>query len=487
MSVSPPDPHPAGSPHPEAASAPSAADRVPLREKLAYGVGSLGAGFQSGTDERLQLPIFVNLLHVSPALMSTFAVFYRIWDALADLLMGWISDNTRSRWGRRRPYLFVGTLLSALTLPLYWLLNPAWDLSKIIVWMVVGQLVLMVCHTIWNIPFQSLLFELTPSSVERTNVAAMRSYFGKGAALGLSWMWWLTQRPIFNGPDGKPDGLKGAIWVASAIAVLILACGLTTACFTRERFYKAAERTARVALWPNLRMTLSNGPFQKLAIIVLFFTLGTHLNNSFVFFVRLYYVCAGDTRLAAQLAGVGGTIEVITGIAGVPLVQWCARRFGKRATLVGVMGLVSLTGMSTWITNDPAHPYLSLVSNFLSAPALSAIWILIPSLTGDIVDHEELKSGTRREGAFAAVFSWLFKLAISVGTALAGFVVVWVGFDAKLGAAQAGGVLLNIRLILLFGSFFFIGTATVLCAFFPLTTYRIEAIRAELEARRGVI
>lgn len=460
-------------------------DRVPWREKLAYGVGSLGGSLQSNTDDRLLMPIFVHLLHVSPALLSTLSVVYRIWDALTDMIMGWMSDNTRTRWGRRRPFILLGSVLSALCLPLFWLFDPTWETSTIISWMIVGQLTLIVVNTIWNIPYQGLLFELTPSSVERTSVAAVRSYFSTLAALGLSWVWWLTQLPIFNDASGKPDVVKGAFWVCVAIAVVIMSCGVATATLCRERSYQAAIKAPKVRLWPNIKMTLANGPFQLLAIIVLLFVLGTKTNDALIFIVRLYHVCGGDGQLAAKLTGLGGTLEVIASLAGIPVVQACARRYGKRATLVFIMFLVSLTGMSTWITYNPAYPYLTLVTSLLSAPAMSAIWVIIPSLTGDIVDHEELKSGTRREGSFAAVFSWLFKLAISIAFALSGLILAWVGFDAKLGADQVDGVLLNIRLVLVFSAGAFIGLAAILCLYFPLSTQRIEEIRAELEARRG--
>ncbi|MBC8010432.1 MAG: MFS transporter [Burkholderiales bacterium] len=478
----PPSPH-----HAQEAPKPSAADRVPFKEKFAYGVGQLGGALQSGSDDRLLLPIFVNALHVSPALMSTLGVVYRIWDAITDMIMGSVSDNTRSRWGRRRPYILIGTVLSAVTLPLFWLLDPAWDTRTIILWMVVGQVILIGCNTIWNIPYQSLLFEMTPSSVERTNVAALRSYFSKAAALGLAWVWWLAQLPVFNGADGKPDIIQGAFWVCAGISVIILVCGFTTTRLCKERFYKAAIKAPKIALWPNIKMTLANRPFQLLALIVLLFVLGTKTNDTLRFFVLLYHVSGGDSELAARLTGWGGTLEVITGIAAIPLVQGCARRYGKRATLTAVMALVGLTGVSTWFTYNPAYPYLTLLSYLISAPAFSAIWILIPSLTGDVVDDEEHKSGTRREGSFAAVFSWTFKLAISVATAGSGLIVVWVGFEAKLGAAQAEGVLFNIRLFLVGTSAVFIGVAVLLCAVYPLTTRRIEQIRAELEARRGAL
>ena len=458
-----------------------------MREKIAYGLGGLGGTLSSGSDDRLLLPVFVSLLHVSPALISSFQLLYRLWDAVTDLLLGWMSDNTRSRWGRRRPYMLLGTVLLALFLPLFWLVNPEWSLTTIIIWMGVGQLLLIAAGTIWNIPFQSLLFEFTPSSVERTNVAAVRSYVSKIGLFALGWIWWLTQLPIFNGADGKPDILKGAFWISVVVGIIVLICGTTAAVVCRERYFKTIKKTETTGLWLNLKLTLSNRPFQLLAVILLFFTLGTTLNNSFTFYLRLYYVAGGDTQLAATLSGWGSTVELVTGFAAIPVIQWAARRYGKRASLIFVMSLVGLTGVSTLFTLNPDYPYLMLITNFIAAPTMTAIWILIPSITSDIVDHEELKSGVRREGAFAAVFSWLFKLAMSIATVFSGFIIVWSGFDAKLGADQAEGAMTNIRLILVLISAVTIPVAVAVCCYFPLTTRRIEEIRVELEARRGEV
>lgn len=473
--------------HSQEAPPPSEQDRLPLKQKLAFGVGQLGGQLQSGTDDRLLLPVFVNALHVSPALISTLMMVYRIWDGVTDILMGWVSDGTRSRWGRRRPYLFTGCLLSALFLPTFWLLDPTWDMRTIIIWMIVGQLLLILANTIWNIPYQSMLFELTPSSVERTNIAAVRSYFGKSAGLALAWVWWLTQLPIFAGPDGKPDVVRGAFWVSVGIAVIVLSCGMTTAIFSRERYYHAAIKAPRVSLWSNLRMTLTNRSFLCLAGILLFFVLGTRVTDTLIFYARLYYVASGDSELAARLAGISGTLELIVGIAIVPVVQWSCRRFGKRAMLIFFLSVIGISGASTWFTYNPSYPYLSITTAVVLYPATNAIWLIVASVTGDVVDDEELKSGTRREGSFAAVFSWLFKLYMSVSLALGGVLVVWVGFDPKFGAAQVEGVMTGVRLSLVVTSVIFTGVAVFIASRFPLTTRRIEEIRAELEARRGAL
>lgn len=462
------------------------ADRVPLGEKLAYGSGQFAANLMNNTTGNFMLPVFVVTLGVSPALVSFLDMVYRVWDAVTDMAMGWLSDNTRSRWGRRRPFVFCGALLAALWMPVIWLLDRDWSLPVVVAWMIGAQLVMFACTTIWNIPYQSMLLEISPSSTERTNVAAMRGYFSKVGWFVIGWLWYLTQLPAFADPaTGKPDTLKGALAVSLAAAVLVAIIGVLPAVFGRERYYKKVAAQEKVPLLKNIRLTFRNRPFLHLSLLTLLFTLGTLAVDNLGFFARLYHVCGGDQQLAAKLTGLNGTVSALVGLGAIPVFQWIARRFGKRAALVLVMCLFFTSSLATLVTYRPGMPYLTLVNGVLSALAMTAIWVLLPSMTGDVVDHDEMHTGERREGAFAAIFSWIYKFSFSVSLAVSGLLVVWAGYDAKLAVAQPPEVLFSIRMLLAFVPAVFIGLAIALAARFPLTTARMREIRAELEARRG--
>ncbi len=464
----------------------AAADRVPVGEKLAYGSGQFAANLMNNTTGSFMLPVFVVTLGVSPALVSFLDMVYRIWDAITDMLMGWLSDNTRSRWGRRRPYVFGGALLAALWMPVIWLLDRDWSLPAVVGWMIGAQLVMFACTTIWNIPYQSMLLEISPSSVERTNVAAMRGYFSKIGWFVIGWLWYLTQLPAFADPaTGKPDTLKGALAVTCAAALLVAIIGVLPAVFGRERYYAKVAAQEKVPLLKNIRLTFRNRPFLHLSLLTLLFTLGTLAVDNLAFFARLYHVCGGDQQLAAKLTGLSGTVSALVGLAAIPVFQAIARRHGKRTALVVVMCLFFTSSLATLVTYRPGLPYLTLVNSVLSALAMTAIWVLLPSMTGDVVDHDELHTGERREGAFAAIFSWIYKFSFSVSLAVSGLLVMWAGYDAKLGAAQPAEVVFSIRMLLAFVPALFIGVAIVLAARFPLTPARMAEIRSALEARRG--
>jgi len=466
----------------------SPADRVPIKEKIAYGLGNVGAGIQENADKALMTPVFVVTVGLSPSMMSLAGLIYRLWDAITDLLMGWISDNTRTRWGRRRPWIFLGAILMGLAMPVLFFFNPAWPQPGIIVWMIGFSMLLYLTLTIFNIPYQSLLLEISPSSVERTNVAAWRGYLGVVVQFVMTWMWWIVQLPYFNNARGETDMINGARWVTCGLALIVIVLGLLPALFVRERYYANASKQEKLNLWTNLKLTFKNRPFVILTAITGTYVLGLNMIWGFDFFVKLYHVCGGDQKLASTVAGLQGTLQIFLSLAGIPIFQFVARKMGKLFALRLTILIVACASASTLVFYQPGYPYLSMLPILLLAPVSSGIWILIPSLNGDVVDFDELHTGERREGAFASVFSWILKFALSLAAAFSGPLIELAGYRAGLHRDSIPPeILWNLRLFLAATPLVFLVPAILLCAKFPLTTKRIEEIRAELESRRGTI
>jgi GPH family glycoside/pentoside/hexuronide:cation symporter len=460
-------------------------ERVPWKEKLAYGAGGIGGSIQSTADTQLWNPVFVVTLGISPALLGLRALLDRAWDAVTDAMMGWLSDRTKSRWGRRKPYILIGGLLSSCALPLPFFLSRGWSEPWIIAWMIFTSLVIATCTTIWNIPYQCMLLEVTPNSRERTNVAAWRSYIGAIGGLGMGWIWYMTQLPIFH-IDGKPDTLNGARWVVSGFGLLALGLCLLPL-FTKERVHSqpgAKAKTGQLGLRENFRLTFRNKPFVLLILFSFLMVMGTGLKGGLDFFTKLYYVCEGDQKLASKISGFVSIVWFVSGMIGIRVFQWLAAKKGKRASMITLMSIVLCSSLSTLIFYTPSYPYLSIIPMSLLAPAISGMWMLIPSMTGDAADLDQLNTGHRREGSFASTYSWCLKASQSVATALSGPLVVWAGFNAKIGTEQPEEVLFLMRMLVAFLPAIFLGLAIFTLTRYPLTTRRIEEIHDELKRRR---
>jgi GPH family glycoside/pentoside/hexuronide:cation symporter len=461
-------------------------DRVPFRIKSAYGAASMTGYFGGQLLKVLSTSIFVAGMGMSPAHIGWVFLIFRLWDAVTDPLMGWISDNTRSRWGRRRPYVLVGGLLTGAIFPLLWLGQPEWSEGAKFGYLVGVGLLFYIAFTIWAMPFQSMLPEMSPDSTERTSISAYTSFFGKFAAITGTWIWALTQLPVFNDPEtGEPDSLRGMRFVGLVLGLVIMMLSILPAFLVKERNPDFIARQPKVPFWPTFRRTFSNVPFRILAVFSLVFGFGINLVQGQMFYLRTYYALGGDTVFSAKLTGIEGTISMVLGIACIPFFQWLCRRLGKKETLILSTCIILLATWLSWFTYTPENPWLALVTGLLLMPGYTGMWLVIPSMLGDVVDDEELRSGDRREGGFNSIFAWMGKASTSLAYGLAGVIVVWCGFEIAKKAEQSPEAFRNMRLCFAILPSLFLLPALALLARYPLGYARMNEIRAALEARRG--
>ena len=463
-------------------------DRVSIGTKLAYGAGGMATLFLGHLPKNLATPIFVVTMGLSPSVVGFAMLVFRFYEALINPLTGWISDNTRSRWGRRRPYLFVGSILSGLFLPLMWFVSPGWSPHAQIAWFVCTGLVLYTVCSVFAMPYESLNLELTPDYNERTSVTSYKAFFQKIAFMIVGWAWFITQLPYFTDPvTGKHDALAGARALSVVVGLAIIGVGLLPAFFVKERFYGAVVKQAKISLGRSLKLTFGNKPFLLLSLMTVFFACSYYLSNFVQFYLRLYYVTKGDQALAAKIEGVQATLTMILGVASIPCFAWLAKRIGKTWTLMFGMALTLLGMVAKWWTYNPEYPWLSMVNAIILAPSLTGIWQIIPAMTADICDHDELRTGERREGAFASIFSLIVKVSFTLGLVLAGPLVEWCGLNVADGVNQTAATIITMRIADAIIPSALLIIAMLLLYRYPLSPGRMREIRADLETRRGVI
>lgn len=171
----------------------------------------------------------------------------------------------------------------------------------------------------------------------------------------------------------------------------------------------------------------------------------------------------------------------------IPLCAWIATRWDKKSLLyITVLSAVA-GSLSVYFCVTPANPWLQLIPPLFIGPIGMGLWLVVPSMQADVADYDELVTGKRREGSFAAVFSWTFKASIALASGLSGVVLVLTGFEIGRGAEQAPHVLTNLKFFYILIPIGFL----LLCLFaisrYDLTRERMAEIRRQLESRRGVI
>jgi len=471
-------------------------DRVKMTHRLAYGAGAFVNNLLAAASGGMM--IVLNLgLGMNPALVGLLGALPRLTDAFTDPLMGFISDNTRTRWGRRRPYIFAGAFAAALIFILLWQLPRDQSETFYFVWFLVGSILFYMGYTVFATPWVALGYELTPDYNERTRLMGTQNFIGQLAYVVSPWfLWIMTYKGFFR------DQVAGAAGLAIIVAVVAMGLGILPAIFLRERMQTVAKPETRASdvgadetdeasrrgvrgFFRGFGITLSSKPFLKLCAATFLVFNGFMLISSFQFYVIIYYVCGGDQAVGAKYAGYAGTVGAVCTFAVVILATWLGTRIGKRHAFFVATGLSMIGYALKWVCYNPEHPMLVVLPAPLLAFGLGALFTLMPSMVADVVDTDELKTRQRREGMFGSVFWWTVKLGMAAALAGGGYLLNATGFDVALGGDQSSRTILLLRICDVGIPILTSALAIWAVAAYPITEEKANQVRAELELRRG--
>ena len=463
-------------------------DRLPMRQKIGFGLGAFLDMWGHWLYPSLAFHVFNIFLGVAPGLISTVQMVKIFIDAASAAIFGWISDNTRTRYGRRRPFILVGGVLAGIGLPLMFAVGRGWTDTQYFIFMLVSMVLYVPVMSCFNMPWVSLGSEMTPDYHERTTVMAIRNAIQKLPELAMFFAAQFTTLAIFHDANGKPDILRGAQVYTAILGAIMVAVSIAIFLLTRERYYeKLVSRTqTHIPFADTLWRTLRCQPFRAVLLMALAYGIGTAMVGALGYYATVYYVCKGDVTLATQWNTAMGLAGMAFGFAGIPFFSWIARRQGKRAALATVLVMAIAAFIGDWWLYDPDRPYLQLFACGFVAFTGAGFWTLYGATIGDVVDYDEMQTGQRREGSFSACQSWITKVGIALGVGASGWILQFTGFDSKQ-AVQTPEAIFWIRLLL--SGIPVIGLVLALIAIlrFPLTEGRMGEIRQRLEATRGQV
>ncbi|MEM7278523.1 MAG: MFS transporter [Pseudomonadota bacterium] len=472
----------------------AAADRIPFVKKLVYGVGA----FVNNTLAAAMggMVIVLNLgLGMSPALVGLLGAIPRVMDALTDPLMGYVSDNTKSRWGRRRPYMFVGAIAVGIIFIVLWQL-PAGKSEMFYFWyFLAGSCLFYLAYTVFATPWVALGYELTPDYHERTRLMGVQNFIGSAAYMISPYFLAIMTMPVFA------SQVEGASVLAIVIGITVIVLGVLPAIFLTERLANASgtsededapKESKASAISRNIKaffkgflITLKFTPFLKLCLATFMVFNGFILIASFQSYVIIYYVFGGDTEQGAAFLGHSGLLQAVASLVVIVIVTWLSTKIGKRRAFYFAIGMSMIGYALKWFCYTPENPWLVLIPAPFMAFGLAGLFTLMPSMIADVVDYDELETHERREGMYGSIFWWVVKLGQSVAILGGGLLLVATGFDVDLGAAQSDEAILRMRLF--DAAIPVISSAIALWAIasFSITEEKAHQVREQLEARRG--
>jgi len=466
-------------------------DRIKMTHRLAYGAGAFVNNLLAAASGGMM--IVLNLgLGMNPALVGLLGALPRLTDAFTDPLMGYISDHSSTRWGRRRPFIFGGVIAAGIIFSILWQLPAARSETFYFVWFLVGSIIFFMGYTVFATPWVALGYELTPDYHERTRLMGTQNFVGQLAYVVSPWFLW-----IMNSGRFFPDQVSGAAGLAVIVALVAIGLGILPAIILRERMKDVAAEESAAAdggrgfrynmteFFKGFGETLKNKPFLKLCLATFLVFNGFMLIASFQFYVIIYYVTGGDQTAGAKYAGWAGTVGAVCTFAVVVFVTWLATRIGKRHAFFVSIG-VSIVGYGLkWVCYNPDIPFLVILPAPLMAFGLGGLFTLVPSMIADVVDTDELKTHERREGMFGSIFWWMVKLGMAAALAGGGYLLNATGFNVDLEGNQAPRTIFLLRLFDAGIPMLTSAIAIWAVATFPITEKKAREVREELELRRG--
>ena len=465
-------------------------DMVPLGQKMAFGAGHLVLNLLPGA-----LGIFMFFLltafGMDPFLAGLLGGLPRIFDALTDPIMGFISDNTKSRWGRRRPYIFVGAILSGIFFIILWQLDPEDSVNYNFWYFLIMSMVFLVGNTMFATPLIGLGYEMTSDYNERTRIMAFSQTIGQIAWMIVPWFWVLIANPDLF--ETQAIGVRRLSIIVGAVCLIL---GLLPAIFCKGMDSSHMENRKKITfktMFSNLKdlfegivQVSKNKPFMKLCGATFLVFNGFQLVASFSYFIIVYYMFNGDFGAAGNWPAWFSTITaVITAFGVIPIVSWMANNWGKRNAFV-ISTAISIVGyiLKWWGFNPDYHWLIFLPVPFM-AFGLGGLFTLMMSMTADVCDLDELRNGMpRKEGTFGAIYWWMVKLGQALALVLGGLVLKVVGFDGN-AAVQTAETIRDLRIADIVIPAVTAGLAIFVMWKYSLNETRAEEIKQILIERRG--
>lgn len=444
-------------------------DRLSRLTKLIYGSGDTGFSLTSTIIGAYFAIFLTDVVGIPPGIAAVAIFIGRSWDYINDPLIGHLSDRTRTRWGRRRPFLLFGALPFALAYALMWYRPPIDGAVGLAIYYAAAYVLFEAAATFVYMPYFALTPELSSNYDERTALTTYRMFFsilGSLVAFTIPLMIIGSFRPE-NAPRVL---LMGCIFaVVSAAPLLLVFLG------TQER--QEYQQLEQPRLLESLKAAFKNRPFVFSAVIFLLTWVSMDiLQVTLLYFLKYVLRREGESDLIMA-------VIFVTAILVLPFWEWVSRRWNKRmayAAGIAFWAVVQL-GLVSFGASTPLMVIVGLCA--LAGIGVSAAHVLPWSMIPDAIEWDEWQTGERHEGVFYSLVMLAMKIASSITIPLVLLVLQFTGYTPG-AAEQPARAILGIRLVIGPLPAVLLVVAIVFALLYPLSREMHRRIVKELEVRR---
>ena len=507
-----------------------------LSTKMAFGAGDMGAGITSNLIAFSFLIFLTEVAGLQPLAAGTVLLIGKIWDAINDPMVGYLSDRTQTRWGRRYPWIFAGAIPFGITFFLMWL-SPDWEDSAKFWYYVLTSVLFQVFFTVVNLPYTTLTAELTEDYDQRTELTAFRlafSVFGAILALALG----LVVTLVVENQQQQYLLLGGLCAAVSVFPTFWCVLGTYPEARRRNVLHKAlasGPAISKTSVWAKLKQAFKRPTFLAIVAICLgvvavsqlvklgligvgeawaslllhlmsvlqtialtgplIYLIGYFTTWSFLIVIGIYLFAWLALQITASIIPFYATLWMGldsyfipallvqgTAILMMFVVNWISRRVGKQNAFYIGMGLWLLVQIALFFL-QPGQTGLLYGLCILASLGVATAYVVPWAMLPDVIELDELQTGQRREGFFYAFMTLLQKIGLAGGLFLVGLVLETSGFVSE-ASQQPESALTAIRFFMGPVPLLMLLCGMVLTFFYPITKDAHANIRLQLAERR---
>ena len=402
-------------------------EKISIKEKVSYGGGDLASNIILVLSSTYVTFFYTDALGLNPAIIGIIMMFSRIGDGITDIIMGFLIDKTKTKYGKCRPWILGIAIPIALANVLVFMVPNIGDVGKYIYVAITYNLVTTIFYTMINIPYGTMTSLLTRDQNQRMVVNVVRMTMAQVGALIIN----ACTLPLVNAAGGSSEQRS---WIIISVIYSVIAGVLFLNCFfhTEERVHVMQDKKEKISFVKGLKICLKNKYWIMLVCIFMFYNFGSTFNSSVGTYFAKYIV--GDESIMGYLS----SLSTIPAIVLIPFLAPVTKRIGKRnAAWIGAFA--TLGGQALMLLNPTSFPWLAFC-NVVKGAGNATLFGTIFAMIADTIEYGHWKTGTRVEGMLYSSMTFGAKFAAGVGNAIALSALGRAGYDGLAEVQNASAI-----------------------------------------------